>query len=493
VSVRARAALGSDELDTLVRLDGPSMMEIVAVREDHVRISTMRSALAVLVLAVLFTVGIGPATGPVAPAAVMPPTVPADLDVQPAALTTGQLTSLLDQLRANHVQVVSTGVNWGSVRPAPPPAPYDWAELDSLVHLARERGLQVRLRVVGAPTWLHPGLTEVSPEDATWYPPTGPQELHAWAGFLTDLTARYGSQISAMEIWNEPNEQWFWKPTPDPRAYAALLRTSYLAIKRVAPGLTVTSGGLSHNDLGFLSAYYTAAGHFPDAARNNWFFDQLGLHPYSGDRSPDLVTTRARYRGTFGLVDENFLGMRAMVDLVASREGTSKHVWISEFGYSTETWREFRAIPDERRAYFLARAYALAAVTGFVDGLAWYHSHPTPADPAGFDILTPTRPTETFRQLARTTGASPPTTPLTLPLTGPISGVQRVDGARIGLNALPARMELYVDGQMVASGSRALSWDTRGIPNGSDQAQLVAWSRDGTTYMSPTQTVSVQN
>ncbi len=416
----------------------------------------------------------------------------AELDVQPSALTPDELVTLLDRLRASGIRVISTGVNWGAVQ-LEPAAPYQWAGLDRLVTLARERNLMVRFRVAGTPGWLHPGLTGVPAGDVQWYPPVGAVELAGWSTFLTDLTARYADRLAGVEIWNEPNESWFWKPQPDAAGFAALQRASYLAVKQVAPDLTVTSGGLSHNDLGFLGAYYDAAAAYPDAAANRWFFDQLGLHPYSGDRSPDLLTDRARYQGASGPMDENFLGMSRMVKLTATREGAAKQVWISEFGYSTVSNPWFSGVPDSRRAYFLARAYELAQRAGFVDGLGWYHSHPTPWDPPGYDILTATGETETFAQLARTTGARPPTTTLVSPVGSSTRGVVRVSGNRVGLRSAPALMELYVDGALVASGSRALSWDSRSIGNGGHTVQIVAWESTGTMHLGPALRTTVQN
>jgi hypothetical protein len=427
------------------------------------------------------------------PAAVEPHVL-TELDVPPAQFSREQLAKLLDRLKSDRIDVVSAGAHWSALRPAAPPSAYQWGPLDNLVQLAGERGLLVRLRVAQTPAWLHPDLTGVPPDDAAWYPPQGAAELAAWSTFLTDLTERYGSRILALEIWNEPNEPLFWKPSPDPVAYAAVLRASYLAVKKVAPQLTVTSGGLSRNDLGYLSAYYDAAQQYPDSSANHWFYDQLGLHPYCGDRSPDLVDPKWRYSGPFGTVDGNFATMDQMVQIVATREGAPKRVWISEFGYSTRPSPPWTAgVPDTRRAYFLARAYARARDAGFVDGMGWYHSMPTPWDLPGYDILDPPKGTQTYVELTRVTGGRPTPAAISSGLDPTATSAQQVTASHVGMPSPPTRMELYVDGRLAVEGTSALTWDPRTEANGPHQAQLVAWTGDGSTYMSPVQTVTVQH
>jgi hypothetical protein len=54
-------------------------------------------------------------------------------------------------------------------------------------------------------------------------------------------------------------------------------------------------------------------------------------------------------------------------------------------------------------------------------------------------------------------------------------------------------MELYVDGALVASGSRALSWDSRSIGNGGHTVQIVAWESTGTMHLGPALRTTVQN
>src|SRR5207302_10638169 len=55
---------------------------------------------------------------------------------------------------------------------------------------------------------------------------------------------RYRGRVSLFEVWNEENLGWrFWEPHENPKAYAALLRATYAAVKAVAPEDRVAFGG----------------------------------------------------------------------------------------------------------------------------------------------------------------------------------------------------------------------------------------------------------
>lgn len=73
---------------------------------------------------------------------------------------------------------------------------------------------------------MHPGLVNTVPNhsDRIWYPPKGSTELSHWGNFVSDVVSRYRGHVAQYEMWNEPNISEFWKPSPSPTDYAALLR-----------------------------------------------------------------------------------------------------------------------------------------------------------------------------------------------------------------------------------------------------------------------------
>ena len=96
-------------------------------------------------------------------------------------------------------------------------------------------------------------------------------------------------------------------------------------------------GGISRNDVGFLKETYDAIDRqFPaTAAKDDHFFDILGVHPYSGNRSPEAIVSNEVYHDQWGTMDENFLGIELLHNLMAQEGEGWKHVYIGEYGFST--------------------------------------------------------------------------------------------------------------------------------------------------------------
>ena len=91
----------------------------------------------------------------------------------------------------------------------------DWSEMDAIVRAADRHGLQL-LPIVGySPAW-------TTDEDEHWeYPDAAPFET-----FFAAALRRY-PQITAWELWNEPNFGVFAKPHPDPAGFVELLRSAH--------------------------------------------------------------------------------------------------------------------------------------------------------------------------------------------------------------------------------------------------------------------------
>lgn len=145
-------------------------------------------------------------------------------------------------------------VRWDAVEPEPGVFQFD--QLDALLRNAQTLHFDVLAVVDGTPAW-----AGVDKQAAGAAVPRGldaparlldgrPNPANPWAGFLAVLDARYGTQIAAWEVWNEPNSQEFWHGSPT--EYARLYAVAREVLTRTAPRSSVLTGGLVSDDGGFL-------------------------------------------------------------------------------------------------------------------------------------------------------------------------------------------------------------------------------------------------
>jgi hypothetical protein len=449
-----------------------------------------RGPLLVVALVVLLGIGLGirlaggpdrPGPTPDPVGAAGPPRTDAlavQIPLNPAELSPAQLEQALDEAVKVGATEIAAGVAWWFVTENRAPDRYDWAPVDRLVDGARTRDLEVRLQLSGTPDAVHPDLAGSVPEgDRIWYPPRTDAELDAWAGFVRDTVEHFRGRAGSYEMWNEPNIADFWKPAPDPAGYAALLRRGYLAAKQADPAARVVFGGLSHNDVGYLQAYYKAAG--PDADQHSWYFDMLDVHPYTDGRSPDDTSADTARLGRYGLIDSSFAGLRMMKAAMDRQEGdTGKRIVIGEYGFTTTGTDTAAAVDDRTRAYFLKRAFAIADRLSFVDAISWYGFYPDSSNDPGWAIAAPGSYGSWTLGALRDVGTGAAAPAVTVPA-----------GARPGAElrvAVPGvrRTELWVDGTVAAAADGpAVTWPAGPFEGG--RVQLVAYTADRHAWPSP--------
>ena len=152
---------------------------------------------------------------------------------------------------------------------------FDWEKTDFIVGTAlRYGGVDLIVRLDFQPEWARAGCSDQGP----------PNNLQDYADFVTAVATRYQGQIAAYQIWNEPNLAREWcDQSPDPAAYAQMLRVAYAAIKAADPAATVISAGLTPTGL---TAAGRHAGRPPTWTRlyqamggdSEGYFDLLGVH-----------------------------------------------------------------------------------------------------------------------------------------------------------------------------------------------------------------------
>jgi hypothetical protein len=250
--------------------------------------------------------------------------------------------------RQLHAKVVRTEVSWAVLEPRAKSQldAQALAFLDRLLGDAAAAGIKVIATLRGTPCWdssapasLLSKCEPASPSGATAWPPRNPADYAAVAAYLA---RRYGTQLAAIEVWNEPdqgNELYFAGPSK-PQRYAALLRAAYPAIKQANPNVLVLAGSLVGSNGAFLRALY--------AAGIKGFYDGLAIHYYN-------LT----------------LGSVRAIRQVQVASGDEKPLWLDEFGW-TSCWpgervqQEQACVTPRVQALNIANIFRSLARTSYV-------------------------------------------------------------------------------------------------------------------------------
>ena len=197
---------------------------------------------------------------------------------------------------------------------------YRLADYDAIYAESLARSIRPIWIPLFAPSWAIDPTTPCTQLLRACRHPPGPWFVHEYAAFAALLAKRY-PRSAAIEIWNEPNARYFWRPDPDPARYTELLKASYAAIKRANPAMTVAGGALGDDpdpDNGIPFAPF-ARELYANGARGH--MDVLSFHPY-----PHIP----------GHIDRT-LGEARAERARAGDDATP--LWVTETGWSTSGWQ----------------------------------------------------------------------------------------------------------------------------------------------------------
>jgi polysaccharide biosynthesis protein PslG len=261
------------------------------------------------------------------------------------------------RLKSGSVDWVREDFRWDLVEPAP--GSFDWRRTDNLMAAAAQSGVDV-LGVLGySARW---ASSDPSGGGDIHYPPRDPADYARYALAVVERYGRNGTfwisrpdlpqrPLTAVELWNEPWGFWFWKPNPDPAAYARLARAGAEAINAVRPETTVLISGdiltFRSDDLGgrWLSSVLAA-----DPGLGG-LIDAYSTHPYPSprDRSPLDTSSGPDFR----------FNRAHLTNEAAAPYGAVKPIWITEVGWSTAAGVS-DAVSEATQADYLAKATAHA-------------------------------------------------------------------------------------------------------------------------------------
>jgi hypothetical protein len=222
--------------------------------------------------------------------------------------------------------------------------------------------------VQGTPGWAagdwHDGASAIP--TGLDYPVDDP---HNYFGlFMQRLAQAYKGRVSAWIIWNEPDfrpgeavDGLTWGGnTAD---FFSLMRTGYRAVKRVDPNAAVVFPATTYfadavaGRMLFLDRILQEARRDPEAARNGYYFDAVGLNLYCS------LETIYRVRGLYG-------------DILTRYGLGNKPIWLTEtncpiYNDAKAPVQPRQHISTMEQASFLIQAIALARAAGY-QRIGWY-------------------------------------------------------------------------------------------------------------------------
>lgn len=265
---------------------------------------------------------------------------------------------------------------WSEIEPTQ--GEFHWEYTDWLVRAAEYYHLRVIARLDKPPSW-------ATFESTTFSAP--PNRLQDYGDFVAQVATRYRGRIAAYIVWNEPNLAREWGDRAlDPSGYVALLQTASARLRAADSNALIVSAGLAPtndhtvqamDDRDFLRAMYVAG------ARGA--FDVLAAHPYAFAYPPDDP------RGAHNSL--NFWRLQDLRDIMIANGDAAKPIWITEFGYPTETPIASASlrVSEAQHAQWLPRAYEIArAQMPFVDLFTVWNLTRTavsPEDQVGYSLL----------------------------------------------------------------------------------------------------------
>jgi hypothetical protein len=228
---------------------------------------------------------------------------------------------LIDAAAGLGAQVSRSTLRWQAVEPQP--GQFDWRYADHVVKRLQERQMQPLFTLIGSPAWVN----GVASGNGWVHVPTDEGAFEAWltrfTAFARAAARRYAGSVRLWEVWNEPNEHFFWLPAPDVNRYIRLYRAVSAAIHAEDPGARVAVGGLSGIAAG---CCITGLSFLRSLIDQGVSLDAVALHPYpSNNRGPD---THVQYEDNF----DDIGAVRAMLD-ASGLQGVE--IWLTEWGWST--------------------------------------------------------------------------------------------------------------------------------------------------------------
>jgi hypothetical protein len=217
-----------------------------------------------------------------------------------------------------------------------PSQPPDFSGLDEVMALSQQYHLRVVADLFTIPPWIancQTAAAQLNPARC------GTNNLAAYGSEISQIVAHADPVIRDWEIWNEPNNGYFFSGTP--QQYALMLRTAHDAIKAIDPQANVLLGGIATlAGTSWLTQVFATPG--ADAAHA---FDIANIHE----------------RGELVALAPNIATFRGFL----AGYGFTGPLWVTEHGYPSDP--AFQYDPSYVSGPTSQAAYLAASIPTLVD------------------------------------------------------------------------------------------------------------------------------
>lgn len=228
----------------------------------------------------------------------------------------------LQQVKA---EVQRTAFLWNEHEPTE--GNFNWTRMDGVQAKCDATGIKNVVFLIDIPGWANGNAgVHAVPMSGT----ARDTFMNRFAAFCTAAATRYAGRIKYWEVWNEPNENFFWSPalsgstdTSRTSTYMMMYQRARDAIKAVDPNALVAIGGIT----GIEASGARAAKDFLQdlITAGIGSIDAVGIHPYSVEALD--AYSHIQY-------DNSFIGgMNAILKVMNDNGMSNKKIWITEWGW----------------------------------------------------------------------------------------------------------------------------------------------------------------
>ena len=251
-------------------------------------------------------------------------------------------------------------VKWSHLEPARRTMdPGYAARVDRVLGAAQACGMKSIVTLLLTPCWAgskHEPCTpriEIEP----------PRKASLYAGATRRVLRRWGDRMVALEVWNEPNEELFWRGSA--RDYVRIVKAAGRAAARMNSGVKILAGAMAGPDRAFLKKMYK---------HDVRWHDGISIHPYNvktagastGFSDPTLAGKAAASGSTAFR-----LGVPMIRRTMRRNKDGRKGIWLTEFGFAACPALG-HCVSEATQAEWITKSFQIAAGWRYVRGLTLF-------------------------------------------------------------------------------------------------------------------------